>query len=325
MPAKKVKEYQELTELEGIGETTAKKLWEHGILTVHDLASSSARELATELGSKVETVEGYISAALKFLSITTDPIKGTEALEREKLKEYCSTGSKTLDKAFLGGIETGSVTELYGEFGSGKTQLAFTASVMAGLPKEQGGLAGSVLYVDTEGTFSAMRVKQIAEARGLDPVAVLDNIWWMKVINSTELEIVVKKFASFVMQNNIKLAVFDSFVSLHRAEFIGRGTLADRQGRLNMLIHKILKVADICNVAVIITNQVLAAPDTFFGDPTKPAGGNIIGHASTYRIYLKRAGKNRKATLIDSPKHAYGDVLFTVTEKGVTDTEEEEE
>ena len=122
-----------------------------------------------------------------------------------------------------------------------------------------------------------------------------------------------------IQQNNIKLVIVDSIISLHRAEFLGRGSLSERQQKLNAIMHRLKRVAEIYNVAVIITNQVQATPDTFFGDPTKAAGGNIIGHASTYRIYLRKAGQERKAIMIDSPMHPYGDTNFMVVEAGITD------
>jgi DNA repair protein RadA len=120
-----------------------------------------------------------------------------------------------------------------------------------------------------------------------------------------------------------KMIIIDSIISLHRAEFAGRGTLADRQQRLNSIMHKLVKIAEIYNVAIIVTNQVQSTPDTFFGDPTKPAGGNVIGHASTYRIYLRKAGNDRIAKIIDSPYHPYSDVRFTVNEKGIDDSDSE--
>jgi DNA repair protein RadA len=117
--------------------------------------------------------------------------------------------------------------------------------------------------------------------------------------------------------------IIDSIISLHRAEFAGRGTLADRQQRLNSMLHKIIRLAEIYNVAIVITNQVQSSPDTFFGDPTKAAGGNVLGHASTYRIYLRKSGENRVAKMIDSPYHPYSDARFTVNERGADDMDEE--
>ena len=117
----------------------------------------------------------------------------------------------------------------------------------------------------------------------------------------------------------MKLVIVDSVISLHRAEFSGRGTLADRQQRLNRLLHRLLRVAEIYNVAVMLTNQVISTPDTFFGDPTKPAGGNVLAHASTYRIYLRKSGRDRKAIMVDSPSHPYSETMFAISESGVID------
>ena len=136
--------------------------------------------------------------------------------------------------------------------------------------------------------------------------------------NASHLGLIVRAIGGIIQQNNIKLVIVDSIISLHRAEFLGRGTLSERQ-QANAIMHRLKRVAEIYNVAVIITNQVQATPDTFFGDPTKAAGGNIIGHASTYRIYLRKAGQERKAIMIDSPCHPYGDTNFIVTEGGITD------
>jgi DNA repair protein RadA len=143
------------------------------------------------------------------------------------------------------------------------------------------------------------------------------------VYNSSHLELIIKNLGKYVDDFKAKLVVIDSVISLHRAEFAGRGTLADRQQRLNTMLHKIIRLAEIYNIAVVITNQVQSSPDTFFGDPTKAAGGNVIGHASTYRIYLRKSGENRIAKMIDSPYHPYSDARFTVNERGTDDIEEE--
>jgi DNA repair protein RadA len=137
------------------------------------------------------------------------------------------------------------------------------------------------------------------------------------------LELIVKNLGKYVDDFKAKLVIIDSIISLHRAEFAGRGTLADRQQRLNSMLHKIIRLAEIYNVAIVITNQVQSSPDTFFGDPTKAAGGNVLGHASTYRIYLRKSGENRVAKMIDSPYHPYSDARFTVNERGADDMDEE--
>jgi DNA repair protein RadA len=188
---------------------------------------------------------------------------------------------------------------------------------------ESGGLDSGAIYIDTEGTFRPERIEEIARARGLDSSHVLKSIAVCKVYNSSHLELIVKDLGKYINDFKAKLVIIDSIISLHRAEFAGRGTLADRQQRLNNILHKLIRLAEIYNIAVVITNQVQSSPDTFFGDPTKAAGGNVIGHASTYRIYLRKSGENRLAKMIDSPYHPYSDARFTLNEKGTDDLEEE--
>ena len=144
----------------------------------------------------------------------------------------------------------------------------------------------------------------------------------MQSIQQLHLELIVKDLGRYINERNTKLVIIDSIISLHRAEFTGRGTLADRQQRLNSILHKLVRIAEIYNVAVVITNQVLSSPDTFFGDPTKAAGGNVIGHTSTYRIYLRKSGENRIAKMVDSPYHPYSDTRFTINQKGIDDLED---
>jgi DNA repair protein RadA len=287
------------------------------------------------------------------------------ALEKRKSMLRCSTGSVALDELLLGGIETQAITEFYGEFGSGKSQICHTLCVTARQPIDPSsaataaateseselrnvksihdddnnnndidddntdnkrinhGLDSGTIYIDTEGTFRPERIEQIARARSLDASHVLKSVAVCKVYNSSHLELIIKDLGKYINDFKAKLVIIDSIISLHRAEFAGRGTLADRQQRLNGMLHKILRLAEIYNVAVVLTNQVQSSPDTFFGDPTKAAGGNVLGHASTYRIYLKKSGENRIARMIDSPYHPYSDARFTINEKGTDDIEEE--
>jgi DNA repair protein RadA len=317
----------EIQDIEGVGPTTARKLKEAGIVSVMDLAVTSADELAVDLNSSKDTAATFIMAAQRLLResniLEKEFVTAESALEKRKSLMRCSTGSRALDELLLGGIETQAVTEFYGEFGSGKSQICHTLAVIAPQPKESGGLNGGVIYIDTEGTFRPERLNQIARARELEPSHVLKNVAVCKVYNSSHLELIIKDLGKYVNDFNAKLVIIDSIISLHRAEFAGRGTLADRQQRLNGLLHKVIRLAEIFNIAVVITNQVQSSPDTFFGDPTKAAGGNVIGHASTYRIYLRKSGENRTAKMIDSPYHPYSDAKFTLNEKGTDDLEDE--
>ena len=317
----------EIQDIEGIGPTTAKKLKEAGIVSVMDLAVTSADELAVEINSSKESAAAFIIAAQKLLRdsnvLEKEFITADAALEKRRSMLRCSTGSSALDDLLLGGIETQAVTEFYGEFGSGKSQICHTLCATARQPVESGGLNANTIYIDTEGTFRPERVQEIARSRGYDSTQILKGIAVCKVYNSSHLELIIKNLGKYVDDFKAKLVIIDSVISLHRAEFAGRGTLADRQQRLNTMLHKIIRLAEIYNIAVVITNQVQSSPDTFFGDPTKAAGGNVLGHASTYRIYLRKSGENRIAKMIDSPYHPYSDARFTVNERGTDDIEEE--
>ena len=317
----------EIQDIEGIGPTTARKLKEAGIVSVMDLAVTSADELAVEINASKESAPAFIIAAQKLLRdsnvLEKEFITADVALEKRRSMLRCSTGSGALDDLLLGGIETQAVTEFYGEFGSGKSQICHTVCATARQPVESGGLDANTIYIDTEGTFRPERVQEIARSRGYDSTQILKSIAVCKVYNSSHLELIIKNLGKYVDDFKAKLVVIDSVISLHRAEFAGRGTLADRQQRLNSMLHKIIRLAEIYNIAVVITNQVQSSPDTFFGDPTKAAGGNVLGHASTYRIYLRKSGENRIAKMIDSPYHPYSDVRFTVNERGSDDIEEE--
>lgn len=316
----------ELEDLEGVGPTTARKMREAGIGSVVQLAVMSAEELSTEIGSTKETSTNFILAAKKLLQdskvLDNEFTTADVQLEKRRAILRCSTGSRALDELLLGGLETHAITEFYGEFGSGKSQICHTLAVMAGQAPELGGLGSKAIWLDTEGTFRPERIDQIARARGLDATETLQNIAICKLYNSSHLELLVKELGRYIEQFKAKLVIVDSIISLHRAEFAGRGTLADRQQKLNGVMHKLTRIAEMYGVAVVITNQVQSTPDTFFGDPTKPAGGNVIGHASTYRVYLRKAGTDRVAKIIDSPYHPYSDTRFTVNERGLDDVDE---
>ena len=316
----------DIADLPGVGPATKAKLEAGGVTTILDLAASTMGELVDNMNIADETAHNLIFEAQKLLKekgyLEKDLVSAQELFERRSKLLRCTTYSENLDNLLAGGIETQAVTEFYGEFGSGKTQICHTICVSAQLPVEKKGFAGSVLYVDTESTFRPERIVQIAKARDMDVDSALNHIYVAKVYNSSHLELIVKALGTLIQQNTIKLVIVDSIISLHRAEFVGRGTLAERQQKLNGIMHRLKRVAEIYNVAVVITNQVQATPDTFFGDPTKAAGGNIIGHASTYRIYLRKAGQERKAIMIDSPCHPYGDTNFMVTDGGIVDPAE---
>ncbi len=199
--------------------------------------------------------------------------------------------------------------------------MALTLAVNVQLPIEQGGAEGKAVYIDTEGTFRPERIKQIAEAMGASSEKVLKNILVARAFSSDHQILLLDKVNEMIKDGEpIKLMVIDSITAHFRAEFAGRGQLADRQQKMNRYLHNLQKIADSNNLAIFITNQVMSNPAVMFGDPTTAIGGNILGHASTYRLYLRR-GKagSRVAKLIDSPNLPENEAQFFLTEAGIKD------
>ena len=315
--------------MEGIPDITSDiidKLKKLNINSVYQLAVQSPIELALEFEDtslNVESASTLIANARKILIdnevLSQEFLTGDDLLEkRNKLSRY-ATGSESLDNLMNGGFETQAITELVGEFGSGKSQICHTLCVAASkLIKND---SGNIIFIDSENTFRADRVHQIAEQRGLDPLSILEKIFHCKVYSSEHLESIIDDLDKSIEQYNAKMVIIDSIISLHRAEFSGRGTLAERQQRLGKMLNKLRRYADIYNIAVVITNQVVSYADgTHPGfDSMKAAGGNIIAHGSTYRIFLRKSGKNRVATMFDSPSQPYQNVKFSISESGIQD------
>jgi DNA repair protein RadA len=321
------------------------KLKRAGIQSVLDLAVSIPIELAgggdyinddnSAITSDIETISQLVGKAKKALidsgALSKEFCTAEEVLERRNSLVRFTTGSVKLDSFLKGGVESQAMTEIAGEFGSGKSQLCHTLCVTAVNNKEKGerrrepGRNNNIIFIDTENTFRPERIHQIAEGRGFEPEETMKRVFVCKIYNSAHLEAIIKNLGKSIEQYKAKLVIIDSIISLHRAEFPGRETLAERQQRLNVMLHRLIRLAEIYNIAVVLTNQVQSQPDSFFGggDPTRAAGGNIMGHASTYRIFLRKAGRDRIAIMLDSPHHAYGQTRFTISEKGVQDIEEE--
>ncbi len=309
----------EIEDIPGVGATTAKKMRDAGYEDPMGIATSNPTALAEVCEIGESTARKIIQAARAHLKM--DFVTGIEMLEKMKKIQRITTGSNALDKLIGGGVETQAITEAYGAYGSGKSQLAFQLSVNVQLPKEKGGLNGQVVWVDTEGTFRPSRVIQIAKAKELDPQKVLENIKVARAYSADHQILLVEKIPElFQKYPNIKLIIVDSLTSIFRSEYVGRGTLAERQQKLNKHIHALQRLADRYNVAIYVTNQVMARPDVFFGDPTAAVGGHVLGHASTYRIYLRHSkGDKRVAKLVDSPCLAEGECAFRITEDGIVD------
>ena len=307
-----------IQDLNGVGPVTANKLREAGYDSISSLAIAPIRELIEKAGLE-NSVALKISRAARE-TIQTDFITAKQLYERRQNLQRLSFASTNLDKLLGGGLETQAITEFVGEFGAGKSQICMKLSVMTQLPPTEGGLEGKVLFIDTEGTFSAQRVHQMATALKIDPEKILDGIIYSRVYNSDHQILTVDHAFKICQEENIKLLIVDSILSHFRGEYIGRESLSERQQRLNSHLHKLLRIAQALNLAVVITNQVQANPQAFFGDPTRPAGGNILAHASTHRVMLKKASQGlRVAKIIDSPYLPESETYFHITEKGVED------
>jgi DNA repair protein RadA len=309
-----------LTDLPGIGPAVATKLEAAGIYDLMGLAVMSPPSLADTAGVGEAVARKAIQAARKMLNLGFQD--GLEfAKKREEILNI-TTGSRNLDKLLGGrGVETKSITEAFGAYGSGKTQLGLSLAVFAQLPSEKGGANGKAVYIDTEGTFRPDRIKQIAENMGANHENVLKNILVARAFNSDHQILLLDKITEMIKEGEpIRLVVIDSLTAHFRAEFSGRGQLADRQQKLNKYLHNLMKLAEQHNLAVYVTNQVMSNPAMMFGDPTTAIGGNIVGHASTYRMYLRRGKKDsRVAKLIDSPNLPDDETIFMITQGGIAD------
>ncbi len=308
-----------IEELPGVGPATADKLREAGYTNLMTIAVESPKTLADACDIGEATAIKIIDAAKKAADVGGFE-SGDIIFERRKNLDRLTTGSKAFDELLGHGLESQAIHEFYGEFGSGKTQICFQLAVNATLPKEKGGLDGDVVIIDTENTFRPERIVQMANGMGADPEEVLKRIHVARAYNSSHQMLLVEKAAEVSKLHPVRLLIVDSLTAHFRAEFVGRGTLAERQGLLNKHMHELLSFAEVNNAVIAVTNQVSAKPDAFFGDPTRPVGGHVVGHASTYRVYLRKSkGTRRIARLIDSPDRPEAEVVINVTEEGVRD------
>lgn len=255
------------------------------------------------------------------MSFTT----ATEFHQRRAEIIQLSTGSTELDKLLQGGIETGSITELFGEFRTGKSQLCHTLAVTCQLPIDQGGGEGKCLYIDTEGTFRPERLVAIAERYGLSSEDVLDNVAYARAYNSDHQMALLAQASAMMAESRYALLVVDSATALFRTDYTGRGELSARQMTLAQFLRSLLRIADEFGVAVIITNQVVACVDgaSMFGPTSKPIGGNIMAHASTTRLSLRKGrGETRICKIFDSPCLPESEASFAILNDGVGDAKD---
>ncbi|WP_436925791.1 DNA repair and recombination protein RadA [Halosimplex amylolyticum] len=341
----------DLEDLSGVGPATAEKLKDNGFDSYQGIAVASPGELSNSADVGESSAADIINAAREAADIGGFE-SGAAVLERREQIGKLTWNVDEVDDLLGGGIETQSITEVYGEFGAGKSQVTHQISVTVQLPREHGGLEGSAMFIDSEDTFRPERIDQMVKGLSegvledtmvlhgvvedaeqadatdeglLDDLVetMLDNIHVAKAFNSNHQILLAEQAQELASETQdeefpIRLLCVDSLTAHFRAEYVGRGELADRQQKLNKHLHDLMRVGDLHNTAVVVTNQVASNPDSFFGDPTQPIGGNILGHTSTFRIYLRKSkGDKRIVKLVDAPNLPDGEAVMRVEEDGL--------
>ena len=336
----------DLESLPGVGPATAEKLSDNGYDSFQSLAVAGPGELSASADIGESTAAEIVNAAREAADVG-DFETGTQVLARREHIGKLSWLIEDVDDLLGGGVETQSITEVYGEFGSGKSQITHQLAVNVQLPKAVGGLHGSAIFIDSEDTFRPERIDDMV--RGLDEETlaamleqreiegdptddevleelvtdVLEKIHVAKAFNSNHQILLAEKAQDLAADHEetdwpVRVIAVDSLTAHFRAEYVGRGQLAERQQKLNKHIHDLMRIGDIYNTAIIVTNQVASNPDSFFGDPTQPIGGNILGHSSTFRIYLRKSKNNKRIVrLVDAPNLPDGEAVMRVESEGL--------
>jgi len=314
---------QLVSKLEGVAGITVgdvKKLQENGFNTIECVAYAGRKSLLAIKGISEVKADKILAEASKLVHLGF-----TTATEFHKTRTdlvMLTTGSKALDTILHGGIETGSITEIFGEFRTGKTQICHTLCATCQLSTAQGGGEGKAIYIDTEGTFRPERLGPIAEKYGLSPEGVLDNVVYARAYNSDHQSALLIEASAMMAESRFALLVVDSATALYRTDYSGRGELSARQMHLARFLRSLLRLADEFGVAVVITNQVVAQVDgnAMYGDQKKPIGGNIMAHASTTRLYLRKGkGEQRVCKIYDSPCLPEEEATFAISNDGIVD------
>jgi len=336
----------ELEDLPGVGPATADKLVENGFESYQSIAVASPGEMSNTADIGESSAADIINAARDAADVGGFET-GATVLERRQEIGKLSWQIDEVDDLLGGGIETQSITEVYGEFGSGKSQVTHQMAVNVQLPAEYGGLDGGCIFVDSEDTFRPERIDDMVrglddeilanemERRGIEGTpsdeeameqlvgAFLDQIHVAKAFNSNHQILLAEKAKELAGEHEegewpIRIVCVDSLTAHFRAEYVGRGELADRQQKLNKHLHDLMRICDLFNTAILVTNQVASNPDSYFGDPTQAIGGNILGHASTFRMYLRKSkGNKRIVRLVDAPNLADGEAVMRVQGEGL--------
>jgi len=314
-----------LSQLAGLGAVSEKKLNGFGVTSLIDLCIRGSRELVEITGTAKSKADAWVFEAQKILEgagmVRDTTMSVTELMEYQENYSKIPTKCTAVDELVGGGLVPEAVYEVYGEFGSGKTQ--FCNSVTVETIKD----GGNIVWIDCEDTFKPRRIQEILQARGYavdkdDAKKFLNQITYFYTPNTEHLMGTINGLSTTLQEKHPRIVIIDGSIGQFREEYLGRGTLAERQNQIARLMTHIKNISYFFNCTVLFTNQVQSDPSIMFGDPVKPIGGNIVGHASTYRMYFKKSGRKRIARMVDSPEHPMADAEFTLGERGIQDVEE---
>jgi meiotic recombination protein DMC1 len=312
----------------GINVADIKKLKAVGVCTAKGVQMMTKKRLCAIKGLSEAKVDKIKEAVLKLVGTGGAFVTALQCSINRQSVFRLTTGCADLDAILGGGIDSMSITEVFGEFRTGKTQLSHTLCVTTQMPGAKGYSGGKVVLIDTENTFRPDRLRPIADRFNLDQEAVLDNVLVARAYTSEQqMELLDYVAAKFNEEAGVfKLLIVDSIMALFRVDYSGRGELADRQQHLAQMMSRLQKISEEYNVAVFITNQMTSDPGatmSFQADPKKPIGGNILAHASTTRIALRKGrGECRIAKIYDSPDMPENEATFAITLGGVADAKD---
>jgi DNA repair protein RadA len=318
------RKYEVVEDIPGVGPSTLEKLKELGFHTIESIATATVRELVPA-GIGEKQAAKIINEARNSISLSF--VRADELMKMKANVLRLTTGSKAFDELIGGGLESQTITEVYGEYGVGKSILCHQLAINVQLPVSKGGLEGGALYLDTEQTFRSEWIIRMARAAGLEPSEAASKIIYSEAYNSDHQVLLLEKADKIIKDNNIRLIIIDSLTSHFRSEYLGREMLAERQQRLNNHMHRLIRLARSFNAVAIVSNQVMAKPDQFFANQVDAVGGHIVAHTSHTRVFLRRAasGPIRIARLVSSPYLPEGERIFKVTENGIVDVSEADE
>jgi DNA repair protein RadA len=318
------RKYEVVEDLPGVGPATSEKLKELGFHTVESVATATVRELVPA-GVGEKQAAKIINEARNSISLSF--VRADELMKMKSNALRLTTGSKAFDELLGGGLESQTITEVYGEYGVGKSILCHQLAINVQLPVSKGGLDGGALYLDTEQTFRPEWVVRMAKAAGVEAADAASKIIYSEAYNSDHQMLLLEKADRVIKEGKVRLVIIDSLTSHFRSEYIGREMLAERQQKLNNHMHRLIRLARSFNAVAIVTNQVMAKPDQFFANAVDAVGGHIVAHTSHTRVFLRRAasGPIRIARLVSSPYLPEGERIFKVTENGIVDVSEDDE